>query len=95
MFSFIRRFVFTILLAQWLYAEAVMLLPSSQPVLDTVTQFLKPPTHDKWIATYRALQGQKNTVVASAQGITQSGIADDLLDTLEKIKSHDGFGSIR
>jgi hypothetical protein len=95
MFLFIRRFIFSILLAQWLYAEAVMLLPSSQPVLDTVTQFLKPPTHDKWIETYQAFQGQRASVVARAQGISESDLAEELLDTVEKLKNHNSFGSLR
>ena len=95
MISFFRRFIFSILLAQWLYAEAVILLPASQPALDTLTQFLKPPTHDKWVETYHNFQGQKETVVAQAREISDSSLAVELMDTVEKIRTHNSFGSIR
>lgn len=95
MISFFRRFVFSILLAQWIYAEAVLLLPASQPALDTISQFLKPPTHDKWVEMYRNFQGQKETVVAQARDISDGGLATELMDTVEKIRAHNAFGSIR
>ena len=95
MFSLIRRFIFTILAAQWIYAEAVLLAPSSQPVLDTITQFLKPPTHDKWIETYQILQSQRNDYSAAAENLNVSSISGEISTTVEKLARHGGFGSVR
>ena len=64
MFTIVRRFIFSLVVAHWMYAEAVLLVPETRPFLDTVNQFLKAPTHDKWIETYRAIQYRKDQLAA-------------------------------
>jgi hypothetical protein len=95
MFSVIRRFFLTIVVAQWLYAEAVMLVPSAQPVLDTVTNFLKPPTHDKIIKTYQSMQVERARLANTIQDVSDSTLVKEIGDTVERIRNHDGFGSVR
>ena len=93
MFSFVRRFVFTILLAQWMYAEALVLAPESQPVLDTITQFLRPPTHDKWIETYQYFQDRREQITASVE--SAGDLKDDLKESVNRFAQQERFHTLR
>lgn len=93
MFSFIRRFVFTILLAQWIYAEALLLAPESQPVLDTIAQFLRPPTHDKWIETYRAFQERQEQITASVESV--GDMKKDITDSVGRFAQQNRIHTFR
>jgi hypothetical protein len=95
MFSLLKRFVITIILAQWIYAEALLLAPSSQPLLDTITAYLKPPTHDKWIETYKILQAKHGESSATDDANSLSLITEELVDSVDKLSQHGGFGTIR
>lgn len=95
MFSLLKRFIVTIVLAQWMYAEAVLFAPGAQPVLDTLTQFLKPPTHDKWIEVYNAFQQQRAQFSASGDSVSVAQVRSELFDSVEKLARHNAFGSIR
>ena len=93
MFTFLRRFIFTILLAQWMYAEALLLAPESQPILDTVTQFLRPPTHDKWIETYKSFQERREQITAGVESV--GDLKDDLKESVNRFAQQDRFHSLR
>lgn len=45
---FFLRLIFYTLFAKWLYAEAVLLVPVSEPVLKRLSHAVQIPTHDKW-----------------------------------------------
>ena len=95
MFSIFKRFIITIVLAQWIYAEAVLFAPEAQPALDTLTQFLKPPTHDKWIAVYNSLQKQRAEFSSEEDSISVAQVKNELFDSVGKLSRHNAFGSIR
>ena len=37
-----------VVLARWMYAEAVNMVPAVQPALDTAISVISIPTHDNW-----------------------------------------------
>ena len=37
-----------VVLARWMYAEAVTAVPEVQPAIDTALQTISIPTHDNW-----------------------------------------------
>lgn len=94
MIRIVRRFIFTILIAQWIYAEAVLIAPESQPVLDTVTQFLRPPTHDKWVATYQSFQKKRAEFEARVKSASPGDISKELVDSVQAFSS-DQINSMR
>lgn len=95
MFSLLRRFVFTILLAQWIYAEAVLIAPQTQPALDTITQFLRPPTHDKWVSTYKAFQVKREQFAERMNSMSQSDVKGGLIESFNSFASKDGIEKFR
>lgn len=95
MFSVLRRFLFTILLAQWIYAEAVLIAPQTQPALDTISQFLRPPTHDKWVSTYRAFQVKREKFAEQMNSMSQADVKDGILDSFQSFASTEGLESFK
>ncbi len=87
MIRILRRFVFTILVAQWIYAEAVLIAPGSQPMLDTITQFLRPPTHDKWVETYNSFQKKRAEFEATVKSASTKDISQQLVDSVQSFST--------
>jgi hypothetical protein len=52
MVRFVFSLIISVMVARWLYAEAMLVWPSSIPFLDRAVHLLTIPTHDRWNRRY-------------------------------------------
>jgi len=48
MIRFLFSLFFYVILARWIYAEAVLFSPDMTPLIDGALETISVPTHDKW-----------------------------------------------
>jgi hypothetical protein len=73
MIRFLLSLLFYIALGRWIYAEALLLLPSSIPYIDSVIERVEIPTHSQIFSIADdADSTQSNSLVSYVSQVSQS-----------------------
>lgn len=74
MFKICRRFIFTLLIAHWMYAEVHLMWPDTASTIKTVFHTVQIPTHDRWAETVKTLRAAQQKYVLKAKASQGEGI---------------------